>query len=321
MKKDYYKILGVDVGADQDTIKKAYREGAKKWHPDRNPSNKEESEEKFKDIAEAYSVLSDDSKRRRYDSKDPAWDFGFPDAHRWNWVRVERGENVFRRIEIRLADAVKGYETTVPLPKASKCGGCGGAGRKSGSTRPCASCFGQGFVQLSAGLFVSRELCGACRGKGTVPLVPCQECNGAGHCQNTVSVTVKIPPGIEHGTKLKIGGFGGYGADANGDMILVVCVAQDIIYSRNSGNYLRTLRIPFYMAMIGGECSFTGVLGEEKRLQIPSPCQFGQILKAPSGYAAGGDIVVSVEFTVPAIDKDNADAVKSLLHYCSTPPK
>jgi molecular chaperone DnaJ len=307
--KDHYETLGVKEDATQEEIKKAYRDLTKKWHPDKNPDDKENAEEKFKDVAEAYAVLSDEDKRRHYDNDDD----GYVDIGNYSYVNIRRGEDVRMRLDVRLAETASGTTRTVTLPKDEKCTVCSGTGSKTASRKVCPKCSGNGFVYSGrSAIFMIRTICPSCSGRGDVPVSPCGDCSGMGFAGKDISVDIAIPPGVETGSRLRVSGFGRYGEDANGDLIVVVNVLPDIIYVKQGGHYCRKFRIPFGLAMTGGECSFSGVLGEDKKLTIPSPCQFGQQLRMPSGYPSGGDIILFIEFSTPSIGKDDYEKIKHL---------
>lgn len=251
-KRDYYEILGVDRNASQDDVKKAYRKLAKKYHPDMNPDNKAEAEEMFKEVSEAYEVLADPEKRKRYDQYGHAGmgnAFG-SDGFQWNdFTHYQdisdifgdffggsvydaffggggrrrqsggpaRGSDLRYDIQITLAEAAKGVAQTMDIPHSVKCEGCGGSGAEKGSQpKQCATCGGSGQVKQvqrrGYSQFISIGACPACAGKGQTIDRPCKACGGEGSVRKTGRIEVNIPPGSETGTRLRLRGEGEAGA-------------------------------------------------------------------------------------------------------------
>ena len=315
-KADYYATLGVKRDATQEEIKAAFRTLAKKWHPDRNPENKVEAEEKFKDVAEAYSVLSDEDKRKRYDQYGHAGLSGMGGGADMHGVSVEdilnqffggragggggsifddlfgggggrgvqeQGESRRFDIEIDLEQAFKGVTKKIEFEREEHCATCQGTGAKPGS-RPstCTYCRGQGNVTRSQGFFVMRTVCPRCSGRGQVIESPCATCNGSGLQAKSVKREVKLPPGIENNMRFRLEGMGDAGPNgaAYGDLVVIIHVKDHDIFVRKDNHILLSIPIPFTMAALGGEVEVPTLEGKAN-LTIPRGTPSGKILKMP----------------------------------------
>ena len=222
-KADYYQVLGVDKGADEAKIKKAYKRLAMKHHPDRNKGKEAESEVKFKEIREAYAVLSDSQKRQAYNQ------FGHDGVNQQNGFsgggfedifsdffgggnrqqQQQKGSDLQYNLEINLKDAVEGKTVTIRIPKSERCGTCHGNGAKPGTKiQTCKTCGGHGQVQMQQGFFAVQQTCPTCRGKGKKILTPCGICHGNGIVQSEKSLSVKIPAGVNDGNRIRLNGEG-----------------------------------------------------------------------------------------------------------------
>jgi len=313
-KRDYYEVLGVKRDASQEEIKSAFRQLAKKWHPDRNPDNKAEAEERFKEIAEAYAVLSDEQKRQQYDQfgheglrgGEPDFRgvsiedilnqfFGgrggggygggsiFDDLFGGAHTEESAGQGASLRydLEIDLEQAHRGITKTIEITRDEACETCHGSGAKPG-TRPvtCSVCRGGGYMTRSSGFFVMRTTCGRCGGRGKILETPCQECRGAGRQPKRVRLEVSIPAGIEDNTRIRLQGQGetGVSGGRRGDLYILVRVREHELFVRRGNDVLLQIAIPFTMAALGGEVEIPTLEGRA-RLTIPRGTQSGKLLK------------------------------------------
>ncbi len=329
MEKDYYKILGVSRNATKDEIKRAYRELAKKYHPDLHPENKKEYEEKFKEISEAYEVLMDDEKRRIYDQYGAEGVKFGPQGFDWSnfthfddlqdlfnqffkdmgfgsFFREERDENIYLTIDINLKDAYFGGEKNITYEREIMCPDCGGTGAKDGRTKKCPTCHGTGQVRNVRNMgfmqYVSVQPCPTCRGKGYIVEEKCPRCKGKGIINVKEDITVKIPKGIENGTKLRVKGKG---TGNHGDLILLVRVRQDSNFKREGDDLYTEVNIPFTKAALGTEIEIEHISGEKINLKISPGTQPGETIRIkgkgmPKMNSHGnGDLYVKVNVTIP----------------------
>jgi len=312
--KDYYEVLGLQKGASEDEIKKAFRKLALKYHPDKNKGNKE-AEEKFKEINEAYQVLSDPQKKANYDQFGTAdfngqgfegggfsgfggFDFsdlgGFGDifdsfftggssGRRRNGPR--RGADVEYTINLNFNEAVFGTEKDIKITKSEKCESCGGTGAKAGSSpKTCSKCGGTGQVKVQRntplGSFVSVNTCDECQGKGTVISDPCNECKGKGNVRKTKKIKVKIPAGVDTGNIIPIRGEGEAGTNGGpaGDLYINIRVAPDSYFKRKGFDIYVDTHISFAKATLGTELKVKTIDGEVK-YDVPPGTQPGTIFR------------------------------------------
>ena len=313
-KRDYYEILGVSRDATKEEIKRAYRKLALKYHPDRNPSK--DAEEKFKEISEAYAVLSDDEKRRQYDMfghegidqrysyedifrgadfgeifRDLGFDFGFGGFEDFfehffgrGYSRRKRGADLRYDVEISLEDAYHGKSIEVRIPRTERCEVCNGTGAKPG-TQPvrCSECGGTGQIQRSRrtafGIFTQITVCPRCNGKGTIIKTPCPECGGRGVVQKTRTIEVKIPKGIDEGAHLRLVGQGEAGEDGEaGDLYIVVHMKPHEKFKRDGENLYTEKRITFPEAALGGNLIIETLDGTTT-LKISPGTESGDVFK------------------------------------------
>src|SRR5947207_7069565 len=282
-KRDYYEILGVTRTASGDEIKRAYRRQAMKYHPDRADGDKAVAEVKFKECAEAYEVLSDDNKRRRYDQfghqgVSGQHDFshmdvgdifsmfddilggafgGFNRGTTSTRARAARGFDLETQVELTLQEVATGVEKTIEFEKQDRCDKCGGTGAKPGSSPTvCGQCGGQGRVaqQGFGGMFRMVTTCPNCRGRGTVIRDHCPSCGGTGRQLKKQTVTVKIPAGVHEGQAVRVAGQGeaGEGAAAPGDLHVYVAIKPHAIFSRHHNDLVCQVPISFTQAALGG---------------------------------------------------------------------
>lgn len=332
--KDYYEILGVLRNASQDEIKQAYRNMALKYHPDRNPNNKE-SEQKFKDAAEAYEVLSDKEKREKYDTfgheglkgyarrgftdfEDIFSAFGdifgedslFGDFFGVGTRRrrgPSKGLSLRVELEINLKEAVSGIEKTIDIYRNEICNVCGGSGAKPGtSPAECKVCKGRGEILQSSGFFSIRQTCSKCGGIGKVITIPCPECKGRGAVKKNREIKVKIPAGIEDATRLRLTGEGEPSREGGppGDLFCDIYIKQHPFFVRRGDDLYCEIPIGYTQAVLGGEIDVPTIDGKAT-LKIPKGTQSGQILRlkglgAPHLQGRGrGDQLVRVIVGVP----------------------
>ena len=333
-KRDYYEILGVNrTGTDQE-IKSAYRRLAMLHHPDKNP-NDAAAEEKFKEAAEAYAVLSDAEQRRRYDrfghagvssNAGASWGapgfggiedilgdlFGFGDVFGGSRAgarrsAAQRGADLRYDLEITLEEAARGMTAQLRIPRLETCEKCKGVGAAPG-TNPenCQTCSGTGQVRYQQGFFSVARTCHVCRGAGRVIGTPCVDCKGAGRIEREKSMEVKIPAGVETGSRLRVQGEGEAGANSGpaGDLYVVIHVAAHEQFERQGGNLYSAVPITFAQAALGSEISVK-TLDSEQTLKIPVGTQTGTVfrLKAQGmpvlGGRGKGDLFVSVTVVTP----------------------
>jgi len=288
-KRDYYEVLGVQKGASAEDIKKAYRKLAMKYHPDRNPDNKE-AEEKFKEAAEAYEVLSDDEKRSRYDQfgfagVDPNYGAGqggaygggfggfgdFGDlgdifgsffgggASRSNANAPRRGENVGARLELTFEEAAFGCEKEVAVPRIENCSACSGSGSADGVIENCSMCRGSGQVRTTQNFMgmtmQSSTTCPQCNGRGKIVRTPCSTCRGKGKVRRTHKLKVKVPAGVDHGQSVRVRGEGCVGSNGgpNGDLLTEIYIKRHPIFTRQDYTVLCEVPISFAQAALGAQ--------------------------------------------------------------------
>ncbi|MGL4601527.1 MAG: molecular chaperone DnaJ, partial [Plesiomonas sp.] len=279
-KRDYYEILGVTREADEKEIKKAYKRLAMKYHPDRNQGDKE-SEARFKEIKEAYEILTDDQKKAAYDQYGHAAfeqggmgggaggfgggaDFGdifgdvfgdiFGGGRRSQ--RASRGADLRYTMELTLEEAVRGVTKEIKVPTMVECDGCHGSGAKAGSKpTTCTTCHGAGQVQMRQGFFAVQQACPTCHGRGQIIKDPCNKCHGDGRIKKTKTLSVKIPAGVDTGDRIRLSGEGEAGEQGApaGDLYVQVHVKEHKIFQREESNLFCEVPISFTMAALGGE--------------------------------------------------------------------
>ncbi len=306
---DFYALLQVSREASADEIKKAYRRLAMKYHPDRNPGNKD-AEEKFKEIQRAYDVLSDPQKRAAYDryglaGVDPSaaaaaggggGGFGFEDfvgdifeeifgsgRSRRGRSQVYRGADLRFHLEITLEEAARGTIKTIRVPSVETCSACHGTGaRKGTSPRVCPTCQGTGQVRMQQGFFSIQQTCPDCHGRGTVITDPCPECRGTGRIRTTKTLEVKIPAGIDSGMRLRQSGYGEPGINGGppGDLYVEIHVKPHPIFQRDGDDLHCEMPISIVTAALGGEIEIpTLAQDEHTRVRIPPETQTGQVFR------------------------------------------
>jgi len=333
-KRDYYEVLGLGRTAKDQEIKSAYRRLAMRYHPDKNP-NDASAEEKFKEAAEAYSVLADQEQRRRYDrfghagvssGAGPSWGapgfggiedilgdlFGFGDVFgggRGGTRRssAQRGADLRYDLEITLEEAADGMTAQLRIPRLEICETCKGSGAAAG-TEPetCITCGGAGQMRYQQGFFSVARTCHACRGVGRVINNPCADCRGSGRVEREKQMEVKIPAGVETGSRLRVQGEGESGTNGGpaGDLYVVIHVAEHERFERQGSNLYVAVPITFAQAALGADITVK-TLDDEKKLKIPVGTQTGTVfrLKGKGMPALGGrgrgDLFVSATVITP----------------------
>ncbi len=305
-KRDYYTVLDVAKTASEADIKKAYRRLAMKFHPDRNPDDKT-SEESFKEAKEAYEVLSDAGKRATYDQyghagldpqrggggagMNPGEGFGdifgdvfgdiFGGGRRGGRSQVFRGADLRYDLELDLSEAVFGTSIEIDVPKLCECETCKGSGAAKGSNpSTCETCHGTGQVRVSQGFFQLQQACPRCRGNGKIVKNPCDTCLGQGRIRRTKKLSVKIPPGVDNGDRIRLGGEGEAGRNGGpaGDLYVEVRVRDHDIFEREGEHLSCDVPVSFATAVLGGTI-IVPTLDGQVSLKIPAETQSGRVLR------------------------------------------
>jgi molecular chaperone DnaJ len=302
-KRDYYVVLDVARTATEAEIKKAYRRLAMKYHPDRNPDDKE-AEERFKEAKEAYEVLTDAQKRAAYDQFGHAGvdaahggaGFSAADAFgdilgdvfgdifgggRRGRTQVFRGADLRYGLELDLHQAVFGDSVEIDFQTLGECETCGGSGAAKGSTPiTCETCGGHGQVRMSQGFFSVQQTCPRCKGRGQVIQKPCDTCHGQGRMRRPKTLTVKIPPGVDNGDRVRLAGEGEAGRNGGpaGDLYVEIHVREHPIFERDGSHLSCEVPVSFATAVLGGELEVPTLDGQVK-LKIPAETQSGRVFR------------------------------------------
>ena len=302
-KRDYYEVLGVDKSAGEREIKKAYKKLAMKYHPDRTQGDKD-MEEKFKEIQEAHEILTDDQKRAAYDQYGHAAfdqsrggghgggaDFGdifgdvfgdiFGGGGGRGRQRARQGSDLRYNLELSLEEAVAGKEVEIRVPTLVECNSCDGSGAKKGtSAKTCSTCHGNGQVQMRQGFFAVQQTCPTCGGQGKVISDPCSPCRGQGRVEDTKTLSVKIPPVVDTGDRIRLTGEGEAGEKGapTGDLYVQVHVKAHDIFERDGNNLYCEVPLSFVTAALGGEIEVPTLNGKVK-LKVSPETQTGRMFR------------------------------------------
>lgn len=329
-KRDYYEVLGVSQSASADEIKRAYRKCAMEFHPDRNPDNPE-AETKFKEAAQAYEVLRDSGKRARYDQfgHDGVADNGFSGFQSTEDIfgafgdifgdlfgfssgagrgsRPRAGADLRYDLTISFRQAVLGDEMTLHIPKKVPCSECHGSGAQPGSSPvTCSQCGGTGQVTQSQSFFRVAVTCPACRGQGQIIETPCSGCRGGGLVRVTRDLSVRIPAGVDNGSRLRLRGEGEIGANNGppGDLFVVLFVEEDKVFSRQGQNLIYSTQVTFVQAALGDTIEVP-TMADPVPFAVPKGTQSGEVFRLKQlgvphpGDSRQGDLLVEVRVSIP----------------------
>ncbi len=350
--KDYYEVLGIQKGASDDEIKKAYRKLAMKYHPDKNQGNKE-AEEKFKDVNEAYQVLSDPEKKSRYDQFGSA-DFdgggfggfdgfdmgGFGDifetffgggggsSRRRNGPT--RGADIEYSLKLTFEEAVFGVEKEISITRSENCDSCGGSGAQPGtSAKTCPTCSGTGQVrvqrQTPLGNFVSTSTCDRCGGKGTVIETPCNSCGGKGKIRKNRKITINVPPGVDTGNVMPLRGQGepGNNGGPTGDLYIKINVTKSQTFERKGNDIYIDSHISMGKAALGAEITVPTIDGDVQ-YSVPAGTQSGTLFRLRGkgvqrvNSNGRGDQYVKVIVDIPKkLNDKQTQALKAFMEACN----
>jgi molecular chaperone DnaJ len=358
-KRDYYEVLGVSRNASEQEIKSAYRKLALQYHPDRNPGNRE-AEEKFKEAAEAYSILSDAQKRASYDRfghagvgaaagggfggfdpnvfsdfSDILGDlFGFGDffgGGRRGGSRAQRGADLRYDLDLTFEDAAFGTTTKIKVPRHETCQECNGSGAQKGSgPTTCPTCNGYGQVRFQQGFFSITRTCSQCHGAGQIIKNRCAVCHGDGRIVREKTLEIKIPAGVDNDSKLRISGEGDAGAKGGpaGDLYVVLNVQEHEFFERRDHDLYCHIPISFPQATLGAQIVIPTLEGEEEKLTVPPGTQTGSIFRikgrgiSKRGGSARGDLFVAVNVVVPTkLTREQKDLLTKLASTIETENK
>lgn len=341
-KRDLYEVLGVSKSASKDELKKAYRKLAMKYHPDRNPDDKE-AEAKFKEAKAAYEILNDDEKRQIYDqyghdalNGQGSMGGGFGGGADFSDIfgsvfgdmfgsggstrsRARRGSDLLYNLDLSLEEAVLGTQQTIKVPTQVICKACEGSGAKKGShKRTCPTCHGQGQVRMQQGFFSVQQTCPTCQGTGEIIENPCEVCHGQGRVHDNKTLSVKIPAGVDNGDRIRLSGegeAGEHGAPA-GDLFVEVSVKPHKIFTREGNDLYCDMPVSFVTAALGGELEVPTLDGKGN-LKVPPETQTGKRFKITGKGVKSvrnhqvGNLIVRVNVETPVnLNREQTDLLK-----------
>lgn len=353
--KDYYKVLGVDRNASDDDIKKAYRALAMKYHPDRNSDNPE-AEAKFKEISEAYEVFKDPQKKAAYDRfgsaafdgsmggfrpggaggpggegfgsaftdifEDMFGDFMGGRGGGRSRTGPQRGNDVQYTMEITLEESFAGKEATIKIPLSESCDKCSGSGAKAGTgSENCGTCSGNGRVRMQQGFFTIERVCPTCNGDGSIIRDPCDKCSGSGRIRKEKTLRVKIPPGVENGRRIRLGGEGeaGMRGGPSGDLYVLLAVKPHRLFRRDGADLFCRVPIPMTVAALGGDIEIPTIDHTRTKVKIAAGTQSGQQLRVKGKgmtilrSQARGDLYIDIFVETPVnLSRKQSDLLKEL---------
>jgi len=343
--RDYYEVLNVNRNAEEGEIKKAYRKLAMKYHPDRNPDDAS-AEDKFKEIQQAYAILSDQKKRAAYDQfghagVDPSMSGGFggggfggfgdvfedifenifSGGRGGHQSRAHRGSDLQFNIQLTLEEAAAGKEVEITVPRHGTCTTCSGSGAKKGTTpKTCGTCNGMGQVRIQQGFFSIQQACPSCHGEGTIVADPCSSCHGNGRVRESKKLTVKIPAGVDNGDRVRLTGEGEAGSygGGQGDLYVQINVKQHSIFERQNNDLHCEVPISFIVATLGGSIEVPTLEGR-CTLKIPEETQTGKVfrlrgkgMKSVRGQGQG-DLMCKVVVETPVnLSREQKDLLTQL---------
>ena len=344
MARDYYEVLGVEKGADENEIKKAYRKLALKYHPDKNPDDAEAAE-KFREATEAYEVLSDSDKRSQYDKYGRVMDdsmsgfsgagsvfddlvgdifgdfFGGGQSSRRGGNRPTKGSSIEILQELTFEESIFGVEKEVKVKKTENCDRCDGTGAEPGGLKTCEKCNGQGVFTQRNGMFAIQTTCPACGGRGKVVKEKCTACHGSGSKYTNKVIKVKIPAGINSDMVMRVAGEGNSGSNGgpNGDLLLHIKVKPHKYYTRNDNHLIFDLPISVFDAILGNEYTIDLIDGTQETIKIKPGTQVNEqiILKGkgvPSvqGYGVG-NLYINLQIIIPTkLTKEQKEVFEKL---------
>lgn len=345
LEKDFYRTLGVSKTATAAEIKKAYRKLARENHPDANPDNPA-AERRFKDVGEAYAVLSDDTKRREYDELQRLGPHAFSGGGaargndfsdlfgslfntggfgggRGRQRQARRGQDITADVYVSFEDALSGVRTSVTVTGEAPCAECDGSGAAKGTSPvTCGVCAGRGEINVDQGMFSFAQPCTSCQGRGVTIDTPCGRCRGRGQVVAPRSLTINIPAGVADGATIRAGGRGGPGAHGGpaGDVLITVRVGAHPLYGRSGDDVTVDVPISYAEAVLGTDLKIPLVNGETRTIRVPKGTASGRRFRikgagAPRRGGGAGDLIVTVTITVP---KELSDEMHRLVSELAT---